>query len=222
MAVVVLSLIFGYTDSYRSGSKEPILSMAFESVRVILRSVRLRSLFTAFFFLYAGWMLALTYLPLVVARLYQGSEAASAIGLVLGGGGLVALVLGPLFGWLADRFGYWRMLFGGAILAVLIWPIPAFTTSLLSFGLAWGLIAGLVSGVFSISFNVLSNSAPPAIRGRVMSFAYLPVNLGFFLGPAIGSLVTRTSLFAVFPTAAVLTLGGLGLLVVAYRAARQA
>jgi hypothetical protein len=55
-----------------------------------------------------------------------------------------------------------------------------------------------------------------------MSFAYLPVNLGFFLGPAIGSLVTRTSLFAVFPTAAVLTLGGLGLLVVAYRAARQA
>jgi len=40
------------------------------------------------------------------------------------------------------------------------------------------------------------------MRGRVMSFAYLPVNLGSMVGPAIGAVVTRSTIFAVFPAAA--------------------
>ena len=50
-----------------------------------------------------------------------------------------------------------------------------------------------------------------------MAFAYLPVNVGFMIGPAIGSVVTRASIFAVFPVAALLTLLGLGALVLAAR-----
>jgi hypothetical protein len=53
----------------------------------------------------------------------------------------------------------------------------------------------------------------------VMSFAYLPVNVGYMVGPAIGSVVTRGSVFAIFPTAAVLTALGIG---VVWIAARQA
>ena len=50
-----------------------------------------------------------------------------------------------------------------------------------------------------------------------MSFAYLPVNVGFMVGPAIGSVVTQLSLFAVFPTAAFITALGVGALGLAAR-----
>ena len=42
-----------------------------------------------------------------------------------------------------------------------------------------------------------------------MTFAYLPANLGFVVGPAIGSVVASLDVFLVFPAAALLTLLGL-------------
>jgi len=155
-------------------------------------------------------MLAFNYLPVVVTSIYEGENPGSAIGLVLGGGGLVALVLAPILGSLADRYGYWRILLIGAGFETALWLTPFWTRSLLPFGFAWALLNGVASAVFSISFNVLSASAASSVRGRVMSFAYLPVNLGFFLGPALGSQLVGVSLFAIFPAAFVLT--GLGLI----------
>jgi MFS family permease len=104
------------------------------------------------------------------------------------------------------------VLFIGAGIATGLWILPALTTGLIGFGIAWALVNGIISAVFAISFSVLSSSTSPEVRGRVMSFAYLPMNMGFVIGPAIGSLVTRTTVFAVFPTAAILTLLGLGVL----------
>ena len=48
-----------------------------------------------------------------------------------------------------------------------------------------------------------------------MAFAYLPVNIGVMIGPGIGSLVTKGSVFAAFPTAAVLTAASIFLLIAA-------
>ena len=53
-------------------------------------------------------------------------------------------------------------------------------------------------------------------RGHSAGYGAL---VGFMLGPAIGSVVTRNSVFAIFPTAAVLTALGIGVL---WIAARQA
>ena len=100
---------------------------------------------------------------------------------------------------------------------VLLWPLPLLAVDLASFGVTWSLINGLVSAVFALSFIVLSGSAAGATRGRVMSFAFLPMNVGFMIGPAIGSIVTRVSVFAVFPIAAVLTAVGIGALWIARR-----
>ncbi len=69
MIIVVLGLGLGYSDFYRSGRMDPILRMAAESVRVSFQAGRLRTLFTALFLLYAGWTMAYSYLPIVVARL---------------------------------------------------------------------------------------------------------------------------------------------------------
>ncbi len=218
MLLVIVALTLGYKDRFRARRSDPLLAMAVESVRLIWRSSRLRALFVALFLLFAGWMLAFTYAPLVITALYRGGEPGTAVGVILGFGGLAALVLSPIVGTLADRFGHWRVLFAGAAVAVLLWPLPWFASGLVTFGISWALINGLVSAVFAISFTVLSSSAPSEARGRVMSFAYLPVNVGFMMGPAIGSVVTRGSIFAIFPTAAVLTALGIAVL---WLAARQ-
>ena len=217
MLLVILAMSFGYRDNFHGANRGSLLGMALESVRIIVRTARLRTLFIALFLLYSGWMLVFNYASLAILGRYQGPDPGTAVGLVLGAGGITTLVLSPLVGALADRFGHWRVLFMGVGLAAPLWLLPLFTADLLSFGIAWALINGLVSATFAISFTVLSRSAAGDVRGRVMSFAYLPLNLGGTLGPAIGSLVTRSSVFAIFPTAAVLTALGIGVLWLAYR-----
>jgi len=212
-----LELASGYKDHYQGKGGERLLTMALDSVRIIYSSPRSRPLFPALFLLDAGWMLAYTYLPLATTRLYQGPDQGTAVGLIMGVGGLSALVFSPLIGALADRYVHWRVLLAGALEQVILWPIPSLAHELVSFGLAWAIINGLASGIFAISFSVLASSSPTHVRGRIMSFSYLPVNMGVVIGPAIGSLVTRSIVFAVFPTASALTALSIGMLLIAHR-----
>jgi MFS family permease len=209
LAVIAL-LSFGYQDTYRGTEHAPLLKMAWESVRIVGRSKRLRTLFPALLLLFGGWMLAFTYIPLVITEIYTGTDPGTAVGLVIGASGLTTLLLAPLLGALADRWGSWRVLFAGASMALVLWPMPALTRELIPFAIIWSVLNGLVSAVFALSFSVLSSSAPERVRGRVMSFAYMPVNFGFMVGPAIGTWITQRSLFGIFPAAAIMT--GLGLL----------
>ena len=141
-------------------------------------------------------------MPLAITAIYRGGEPGTAVGLVSAAGGLAALLLSPIFGLLADRFGHWRLLLGGAILQAVLWPLPGLAGELGWFIGCWALLSGVAAGVQAISFSVLSSAAPQHIRARVMSFAYLPVIAGSVIGPAIGALATRNSIWAVFPTAA--------------------
>jgi MFS transporter, DHA1 family, multidrug resistance protein len=215
MIAVLLALSAGYTDLYRAGRTDPILRMAVESVRVSFQAGRLRTLFAALFLLYAGWTMAYSYWPVIVTRLYSGPSPASTIGLVMGLGGLLALVISPVFGSLADRFGHWRVLFIAAGVEAAFWLVAFWARNLAFFAVVSCLIIGIASAVFSISFNVLSSSAPSSIRGRVMSFAYLPANLGYFFGPSVGSQLVKLDLFYIFPVACLLTVAGIIVLNVA-------
>ena len=162
-------------------------------------------------------MLANTYVPLVIIQLYNGANVGTATGLVIAGGGLTTALFGPLLGTLADRWGHWRVLMASACVSVLLWPLPALTGDILSFGIAWALVNGAVSGTFTLSFNVLADfttlSAGPG------DDLLLPAGGGRrgALGPALGSFVTPISLFAVFPLAAVLTAIGIAAMLLAKR-----
>lgn len=85
------------------------------------------------------------------------------------------------------------------------------------FVVAFAIVSGIGSGVFSLSFNVLASSATDAARARVMTFAYLPLNLGFVAGPGFGALIASRDLFAIFPAATVLELAGVAALAYAAR-----
>ena len=217
MLVIIAGLSLGYRDNFAGTARGSLLRIALDSVRLIWQSPRLRALFAALFLLFAGWIMAMTYVPLVVKALYRGADPGTAVGLVLGAGGLLAVVLGPGLGHLGDRHGHWRVLLAGAAVAVALWPLPALAPNLLIFGALWAVVNGLTSGLFAMSFSLVSQSAVPAVRGRVMTFAFLPTNVGSFFGPAIGALITRGTVYAVFPAGAVLTLLGIGLLLAARR-----
>lgn len=219
MVLVIAAMTFGYIDHFRPPERAPLLGMAVDGVRIIVRSPRLRLLFPALLLLFAGWMLAYTYAPIVIERIYTGptEQLGTTIGLVFGVGGIATLILGPLVGAIGDRYGHWRTLFLAAATAVVIWPLPALATDLVTFTIPWALVNGISSAVFSLSFNVLSSSATDATRGRVMTFSYLPVNLGYAVGPTLGAIVAGTpaGLLTIFPLAAVVTLTGIGALAVA-------
>lgn len=157
-------------------------------------------------------MLAFSYVPLVIEELYLGQNPGTAIGLVIGASGLTTLLLAPLLGALGDRYGQWRVLFAGATAGLLLWPSPFWIRDLVPFAVVWSLLNGVLSAVFALSFTVLSSSADEKVRGRVMAFAYMPVNLGFVLAGALGARITQSSVFNIFPSAALLTLVGILLL----------
>lgn len=217
MLFVILSLVVGYRDYFKGSKDRPVFKMALESVQILVRQRRLQALFPALFVLFAGRMLVQTYIPLVVGELYSGQGLGTIVGFVVGAGGLAALIFSPILGALADRYGYWRLLFLSTILTIFLWPLPAFINSLLVFGIVWALINGIGTGTFAISFNVLAQSVAADVRGRVMAFSYLPVNVGLIVGPAVGSLISGYSLAAVFPAAAVFTILGVVLLAVAVK-----
>jgi MFS transporter, DHA1 family, multidrug resistance protein len=217
LLIVIVSLSLGYHDEFRGAATEPVWRMAVGSVAIIWRTRRLRTLFGALFLLFAGRALAISYVPLAVAAIYRGNAPGTAVGIVSAAGGVAALALSPAFGALADRFGHWRVLMIGAAAQVILWPLPGLTRELPWFILAWAALNGAASGVQAISFSVLSASASGPERARVMSFAYLPVVAGSTIGPALGALATRCSVFAVFPAAAVVALGGVVALIFAGR-----
>jgi MFS family permease len=219
LLAVIIALSVGYRDSFVPTDRRPLLRMALDSVRVVWSSPML-PLFPALFLLFTGWMLANTFAPIAIASLYHGEDRATAIGFVLGGGGLATLVIAPIMGALADRLGRWRVLILGAIVEALLWPLPAWMPGFLGFGIAWSLVSGVASGVFAVSFSVLSSSAPLDVRGRVMAFAYVPVNVGFLAGAALGTLVTAGDVFTIFPVTAAITALGTAALVVARRRLR--
>ncbi|HMD90628.1 MAG TPA: MFS transporter [Anaerolineaceae bacterium] len=205
LALVVLMLGIGYRDLFVGSDRQPILKMAGDSIRIIAFSPRLRSLFPALIALQAGRMLAQTYVSLVISQIYTGAGLATMIGIILGTGGIVAMVFTPIFGILADRFGLWQVLLIGTVAQALVWPLPLLTRTVVGFTVAWSIINGLASGIFALTFIVLANSTTTAARGRIMSFSYLPSSIGLFLGPAIGSLITRSNVFMIFPASAVFT-----------------
>jgi len=217
MALVILALSRGYRDWFQAQDEGALLSMALGSLEVISRSHRLRALFPALFLLLAGWQLSFTCVPLLVTRLCGGSHPATTVGVVMGAGALLTLLISPILGAAADRLGHWKVLLHAALVEVFLWPIPGLASSFLSFDVAWTALNGVASSVFALSFSVLSGSVASEGRGRVMAFAYLPLNLGTALGPGLGSVITRIGLLAIFPTSAVLTGCGILVLILAQR-----
>ena len=150
-------------------------------------------------------------------RIHGDEGVATAVGIALGASGLVTLLASPAIGAIADRLGNWRVLYVAAILDAGLWLVPWVARDNWPFVIAFAVVSGIGSGVFSLSFNVLAASATDAARARVMTFAYLPLNLGFIVGPGLGAIIVSRDIFGIFPAATAFELAGVAAIAYAAR-----
>jgi DHA1 family multidrug resistance protein-like MFS transporter len=167
-----------------------VVTLAFGAVRSVLQDPAVRRIFLIFGVSFLANQMSRPYLPVVVEGITgTGPGLASAIGLVMGTAALVGGMIGPVGGWLGDRFGFKRVLVaalaGGGVVIALMPFVPAI-------GALAGLAIGLAAATSTISamvFGMLATEVPPDRRSATLNLVYLPLYAAGIIGPALGAVV---------------------------------
>ena len=140
----------------------------------------------------AGTMV-MPFLALYIAEANGLDFGASVAGGAIMAYGVVALVMGPIGGRLADRFGAVTvmkvsLLGTGAVLAIM--PVARTIPSLVAVMLLWALFAELLRPA---SLAIAADAAPPEQRRASFAVGRLAVNLGMSIGPVAGGFLAEIS-----------------------------
>jgi MFS family permease len=134
-----------------------------------------------------------------------GSDEIGA-GVAYGAFAIGALVLRPVVGWAADRFGRRPLLLAGALMSVGALAVHLVVDTLALFIVARALL-GIAEAFFFVAvFAAGADLAPESRRGEALNLLSLSLYVGLAIGPAIGELVLRAGGFsAVWVVALLLT-----------------
>jgi len=141
---------------------------------------------SALVFFVAGGMVLPVVGPFAIGPL--GSDAAGA-GLAFGAFAGAALIMRPLVGWAADRFGRRPLLIGGALLSVAALALHLAVDSLALFVVARGLLGVGEAFFFVAVLAAGADIAPPSRRGEALNLLSLSLYMGLGIGPLIGEAV---------------------------------
>lgn len=171
-------------------------------------STRLRTALTVFFaldgFLFAGWVVR------IPAIKQQTGASASTLGLALLGVSAGAVITMMLTGRLCRRFGSHPVTVVCSVLLSLSIALPARTHSALSLGLVL-LAFGAAYGGTNVAMNSAAVDLVADLRRPVMPSFHAAFSLGGMIGAGLGGLVAGS----LTPSAHLLWLTGIGLLVTA-------
>lgn len=158
---------------------------------------------TGLVFFVAGGIILPVVTPFATGPL--GSDEIGA-GIAYGAFAVGALVLRPVVGWAADRFGRRPLLVAGAVMSVAALLVHLVVDSLVLFVVARALL-GIAEAFFFVAlFAAGADLAPETRRGEALNFLSLSLYVGLGIGPALGELVLRSAGFsAVWLAAVVLT-----------------
>ncbi|WP_256106503.1 MFS transporter [Streptomyces sp. ODS05-4] len=172
---------------------------------------RLRTALTVFFaldgFLFAGWVVRI---PAIKA---QTGASAGDLGLALLGVSAGAVVTMTLTGRLCRRHGSHRITVAAAVLLSLSIALPPLTHSAVALGLVL-LVFGAGYGGINVAMNSAAVDLVAALRRPVMPGFHAAFSLGGMLGAGLGGLVAG----GLSPTAHLVALTGVGLLLTAVAA----
>ncbi|MEV7404477.1 MFS transporter [Streptomyces sp. NPDC091267] len=173
-----------------------------------LSLARLRTALTVFFaldgFLFAGWVVR------IPAIKHQTGASAATLGLALLGVSAGAVITMMLTGRLCHRFGSHPVTVVCGVLLSLSIALPAQTHSALSLGLVL-LVFGAAYGGTNVAMNSAAVDLVAALRRPVMPSFHAAFSLGGMIGAGLGGLVAG----GLSPSAHLLVLTGIGLLVTA-------
>lgn len=145
----------------------------------------------------AGTMV-LPFLALYIAGENGLGFGATVAGGVLTAYGAVALVMGPIAGRLADRFGAVTVMKVSLIasgLVLLAFPFARTLPALVGVTLAWAAVAELLRPA---SLAIAADAAPPEQRRQAFAVNRLAVNLGMSIGPVAGGFLAEHSYALLF------------------------
>jgi len=148
---------------------------------------------TSLVFFVAGGMVLPVVSPFATGPL--GSDASGA-GLAFGAFAAAALLLRPVVGWAADRYGRRPLLVAGALMSVAALAVHLVVTSLPIFVVARALL-GIAEAFFFVAvFAAGADLAPPTRRGEALNFLSLSLYVGLGIGPAIGEAILQAGGFS--------------------------
>lgn len=166
---------------------------------------------------FLGFYLLLSTLPTYVTNILHKEWL---VGVVLGIFGIVGVVVRPVVGWLADRWGGKLQMLVGAVLLIgtmLIFPFAGNAPSLLALrvlhGVGWAMFGTAASAMVALI-------APAARRGEAMGYYGVSTSVAMAVAPAVGLAIVKArgeyhTLFLV--SAGLILLAGLAALAVRNR-----
>ena len=126
-----------------------------------------------------------------------------------------------LFGFIGDRKGYWVVIFGGSMTALVTLLLPLFVTSPVMFYLVFGL-RGVSLGAFFMTLLIVMEFSAPEIRPTYIGISNTTFGIAGIFAPALGGfLAQRAGYTTLFVVSAIVTLVGLGLFVLKVREPRK-
>jgi DHA1 family multidrug resistance protein-like MFS transporter len=140
-----------------------------------------------------GFDFALPFMPLYLQQ-DLGVHGLGAVAIwsgVIGfGPAIPATVLGPIWGRLADRFGYRKMLLRAMISAAILLALMGFAQSVWML-LFLRMVQGGLTGTIYSAQALVASSAPEKEAGRAMGLLQMSVYAGATLGPVAGGVVAQ-------------------------------
>jgi DHA1 family multidrug resistance protein-like MFS transporter len=182
-----------------------------------------RVLAAVVFVVYTAFAFIIPFLPLYVRDLGVKSEGAVALwgGVLIGVSPLLAGMLAPLWGRLADRYGHKKMFARALVSYVVLLGLSAIVTDvrqllLLRIGI------GVFGGVGPLGLSMASASAREGDTGRAIGRVQASQNLSAAVGPFVGGFLAATvGIRTTFVITAIACLMALALLVFGYHEARK-
>ena len=138
---------------------------------------------------FTGVGVAIYALPLYVTG-PLGSDRAAA-GIAFGAFAVSALLLRPVAGRFADRWGRSPLLIGGALLCAVCTLLTAHAGSLAIVVLLRLLLGVAEAAFFVAGFAALADLAPASRLGEALSYNSLGLYLGLTIGPPLGEAARR-------------------------------
>jgi len=134
----------------------------------------------------AGTM-ALPFLALYLTR--HGGMSLEQAGIIVSGFGAGSLLIGPLGGWLSDRWGAMRVMHVSLLssgLLLLFFPWAKSFTELFALTFLWA----LTTAVFRpAAYAIIAELSAPEDRQISFALNRMAINLGMSVGPAIGGML---------------------------------
>ena len=151
--------------------------------------VTLAVMWPAQLFCIMGFSFVMPFLPFYVRDLGVSERMVPVwSGLLITGAGLTQSIMGPVWGYVADRYGrkpmVQRAMFGGAVVLTLM----GFVTSVHQL-LALRVLQGAVTGTVPASIALISSVVPQARLGFSLGLIQMAVFSGGSIGPYLGGIV---------------------------------